>query len=68
VLTGLLPRPLDWRFASLERYGFLILLGLILISVFASDLGLPFSPLEAILWPPIEGLIDVIALLTGLGR
>lgn len=68
VLTGLLPRPLDWRFASLERYGFLILLGLILVSVFASDLGLPFSPLEAILWPPIEALIDVIAVLTGLGR
>ncbi|MDH3659485.1 MAG: site-2 protease family protein [Alphaproteobacteria bacterium] len=66
VLTGLLPRPLAWRFARLERYGFLILIGLLLVSYFAEDLGLPFSPLEAMLWPPIEALLQLIAAVTGL--
>ena len=68
VLTGLLPRPLDWRFAQLERYGFLILLGIVLISVFADDLGLPFVLIEVILWPPIEGLLEIILVITGLAR
>ena len=31
VLTGLLPHPYAWRFAQLERYGLLILLGLLFI-------------------------------------
>ena len=68
VLTGLLPRPLAWRFARVERYGFLILLGLVLVSVFADDLGLPFVPLEVILWPPIEGLLRLILVMTGLAH
>ncbi|MEM7042899.1 MAG: site-2 protease family protein [Pseudomonadota bacterium] len=68
VLTGLLPRPLAWRFAQIERYGFLILIALLLLSFFASDLGLPFSPLEAMLWPPVEGLLHVIAAVTGLAQ
>lgn len=68
VLTGLLPRPLDRHFAGVERYGFLILLALLLSSVFAEDLGLPFVPLEAILWPPINGLIDLILIVTGLAH
>ncbi len=65
VLTGLLPRPLAWRFAKVELFGFPILIGLLLISVFADDLGLPFNALEAILWPPIAALYDVIVTLTG---
>ncbi|MGI9499275.1 MAG: site-2 protease family protein [Geminicoccaceae bacterium] len=68
VLTGLLPRPLAWRFARIERYGFLILIGLLLASYFADDLGLPFNPLEAMLWPPIDALLQLIAAVTGLGR
>ncbi|MGI9418076.1 MAG: site-2 protease family protein [Geminicoccaceae bacterium] len=65
VLTGLLPRPLAWRFARVERFGFPILIGLLLVSVFADDLGLPFNALEAILWPPIITLFDVIVTLAG---
>jgi Zn-dependent protease len=68
VLTGLLPNPLAWRFARVERYGFLILIGLLLASYFADSWGLPFNPLEAILWPPIEGLLSLIATLTGLAH
>ena len=65
VLTGLLPRPLAWRFARIELYGFVILIGLLLISYFAEDLGLPFVLLEVILWPPIETLLYLVATLTG---
>lgn len=68
VVTGLLPKPYAWRFAQIERYGFLILIGLLMVSYFADSWGLPFNPLEAILWPPIEGLLSLIATLTGLGQ
>lgn len=66
VLTGLLPRPLDRHFARLELFGFPILIALLLISVFAEDLGLPFNALEAMIWPPVEALIQLIAAVTGL--
>ena len=56
---------LAWRFARIERYGFLILIGLLLVSFFADDLGLPFILLEEMLWPPIEGLMQLIGALTG---
>lgn len=68
VVTGLLPPPYAWRFAQIERYGFLILIGLLMVSYFADSWGLPFNPLEAILWPPIEGLLSLIATLTGLAQ
>lgn len=68
VVTGLLPTPYAWRFAQIERYGFLILIGLLMVSYFADSWGLPFNPLEAILWPPIEGLLSLIATLTGLAQ
>ncbi len=68
VLTGLLPRPLAWRFARLELYGFPILVGILLISIFAEDLGLPFNLLETILWPPIDALLYLVAALTGLAH
>ena len=66
VLTGLLPNSLAWRFAQVERYGFLILIGLLLLSYFADSLGIPFNPLEAILLPPFEALLKLIATLSGL--
>lgn len=66
VLTGLLPRPLDRQFARLELFGFPILIALLLISIFAEDLGLPFNALEAMLWPPVEALIQLIVTVTGL--
>jgi Zn-dependent protease len=57
VVTGLLPRPLDWRFASLERYGLLIVLALgVLVPVVAREMGYDFSPLIAILWPVVQAV------------
>ena len=66
VLTGLLPSPLAWRFAQVERYGFLILIGLLVVSYFSDSLGIPFNPLETILLPPFEALLKLIATLSGL--
>ncbi len=47
VLTGLLPRPLAaWRFAQTERYGLLIVLGLVFVlPLIAQRARLRFNPL-----------------------
>lgn len=66
VLTGLLPGPLAWRFAQIERYGIFILLGLLLLVPYISNqMGLSFNPIASILWPPIEALYDLIITLAG---
>lgn len=66
VLTGLLPTPLAIRFARLERYGMLLLLGLLfIVPTVGSFLGFPFSPLAYIMGPPIEFVFDFIATVTG---
>jgi len=67
VLTGLLPDPWAWHFSRIERYGLLILIGLLFLVPMAADaLGLPFNPLVSILWPPIQGLYDLILTVAGL--
>jgi Zn-dependent protease len=67
VLTGLLPDPYAWKFAQLERYGLLILVGLLFLAPMAAEtLGLRFNPLESILWPPVQALYDLILTLAGL--
>ncbi|MGH6900536.1 MAG: site-2 protease family protein [Geminicoccaceae bacterium] len=68
VLTGLLPHSASWRFARLEPYGLLILIGLLfLVPVVAQSVfGIEFNPLFEVLWPPIVGLYSLILSLTGL--
>ena len=67
VLTGLLPNPYAWKFAQLERYGLLILIGLLFVVPMATDaMGLPFNPLISVLWPPIQALYGLILTLAGL--
>jgi Zn-dependent protease len=68
VLTGLLPHGASWRFARLEPYGLLILIGLLfLVPVAAQALfGTQFNPMVDLLWPPIVGLYSLILTLTGL--
>lgn len=54
VVSGLLPHPLDWRFASLERYGLFILLGLIFaVPWLAQQFGYSFNPVLDVLEPLI---------------
>ena len=67
VVTGLLPNPYAWKFAQLERYGLVILLGLLFLVPMAADaMGLQFSPLSLVLWPPVEALYELILRLAGL--
>jgi Zn-dependent protease len=67
VLTGLLPNAYAWKFAQLERYGLLILIALLFLVPMAADaMGLPFNPLISLLWPPIQGLYELILTLAGL--
>jgi len=67
VVTGLLPQPYAWRFAQIERYGLLILIGLLFLVPFAAEtMGLQFNPIAAVLWPPIQAIYDLIITVTGL--
>lgn len=67
VLTGLLPDPYAWRFAQVERYGLLILLGLLFLVPMAADaLGVPFNPIVAVLWPPVQALYELVLTVAGL--
>jgi Zn-dependent protease len=67
VLTGLLPRPYAWRFAQLERYGLVILLGLLfLVPYIAQSLGYAFNPIAYVMLPPINWLYSLILALAGL--
>jgi Zn-dependent protease len=68
VVTGLLPPRAAWRFAQLERYGLLILIGLLFLVPMAAQsiFGVQFNPLFEVLWPLIQALYGVILILTGL--
>ncbi|WP_172204712.1 MULTISPECIES: site-2 protease family protein [unclassified Niveibacterium] len=54
IAISLLPGPLAWKFARLEPYGFMILIGLLYLRV-----------LDYVLWPLIAPLKRLILLLTG---
>ena len=67
VLVGLLPPPLDLKFARLERYGLLILLALLLIvPLLARQLGSNFNPLATFIGPVVRMLYNFLVSLSGL--
>lgn len=67
ILTGVLPRPYDRQFASVERYGFLILIGVIFfVPMITESLGRPIYPLQTLLGPPYSFLVNAVARLAGL--
>ena len=55
IMVSLLPHNLAWRFASLERYGFFILIALLFLGM-----------LDWILWPLINLTVGSIFLLFGI--
>ncbi len=66
ILTGLLPKPYDYQFAQLERYGLFILLGVIfLVPFLAQALGFAFNPIASILLPLTNGLAGLLLQLSG---
>ncbi len=68
VLTGLLPDRLARRFARVERYGILILLGgLFVVPWIGRRLGVDLNLFEWLLWPPIEMVFNTIIFVTGHG-
>jgi hypothetical protein len=68
VLTGLLPGPLAYRFAQLERYGIVILLALIsVVPMIGRELGFEQDPLSAVLRPAVGVVYAAVRTLTGWG-
>jgi Zn-dependent protease len=67
VAVGLLPRPLAWQLARLERVGILIVLGaLVLLPMVGRELGLDLAISPWLIGRPVEYLLDVISALVGL--
>lgn len=67
VAVGLLPDVLARPLSRLERYGLLILIGVIFLVPFvAGQLGYPVNIIGWLLGPPVDYIIDLIARLTGL--
>lgn len=66
VLTGLLPSELAWRFARVERYGLLIIMGAaFIIPLLAQPFGYSINPLAAVLWPMIQAVQGAVLFVTG---
>lgn len=66
VVAGLLPGPLAYKFNQIERYGFIILLGLIfLLPMLFSSLGIRFNLLQVLIFNPAYWLTDFILNLFG---
>ncbi len=66
VLTGLLPVPLAIRFAQIERYGLMILIGLLFIVPMIGDqLGLTLNPVAMVLQPVITALQNLVMSVAG---
>ena len=55
IAVSLLPHDLAWRFAGLERYGFVILIALLFLGI-----------LDSILWPLISLVVGTIFMLFGI--
>jgi Zn-dependent protease len=66
VVTGLLPDRYAWRFARLEPYGLLIIIGVaFLVPLVAREFGYAFSPLAWVLLPMIQLVQGLVLALTG---
>jgi len=67
VLTGLLPYPLDWKFARIEPFGIFILLGLIFVIPWVvRQFGYDFNPVLTVIEPVILSIFLYIASFSGL--
>ncbi|HMR33912.1 MAG TPA: site-2 protease family protein [Geminicoccaceae bacterium] len=66
VLTGILPLPLAIRYARIERYGLLILLGLLfIVPMLGRELGFDVNPVATILGPFLDALQRIVLVATG---
>ncbi|WP_027134692.1 site-2 protease family protein [Geminicoccus roseus] len=68
VLNSLLPPALAWKHAKTERYGLLILLGILFLGpLLGSIWGMQINLIEPILMPPVEFVFRWVYILTGWG-
>ncbi len=68
VLTGLLPVKLAVPFARIERYGMLIIIGLLVLPpLIGSQIGRDLSVLRWILLPPVQYVGNLLSRLAGWG-
>lgn len=68
VAVGLLPRTLALPLARLERYGFLILIGVIFVLPFVGRrLGLDLNIFSVIVWTPVSWMLPWFRTLAGVG-
>ncbi len=68
VLTGLLPMPYAHYFARIERYGMMILIGLLFVlPLIGRQLGVDANVLLWLIGPPIEAVFEFVAVVTGNG-
>jgi len=66
VLTGLLPMPYAQYFARIERYGMMILIGLLFVlPLIGRQLGVDANVLHWLIGPPIEAVFEFVAIVTG---
>ncbi len=67
VAVGLLPDALAVPLARLERYGFLILIGILfLLPILGRQLGMNLSVFQTVVLVPVEFLYSLILTMTGL--
>ncbi len=67
VLIGLLPRPLAYRFARVERFGLMIFLGLLFVlPMIGSQFKMQLNVIAWLILPPIRATIHLILAVFGL--
>jgi Zn-dependent protease len=67
IAVGLLPKPWSWRLARLERFGLFILLGLLFVApMLMEEVGIVFDPFRWLVLVPVQGLYDVLKVVTGI--
>lgn len=66
VVTGLLPVPLAVRYAQIERYGLMILLGLLfIVPMIGRQLGYDVNPVAALLGPAMNAVLQLVLAVAG---
>ena len=68
VAVGLLPDSLAFPLARVERYGFLILIGLLfIVPLIGAEIGIELNLFLWVLWPIVDWLRDLVIALAGHG-
>jgi len=67
MLSGILPPALAYSYQATERYGMLIILGLIIAPSVFGLVGVDFNPLMWVLHPIYEALATGLLFLSGHG-